>query len=222
MHRLLKRQISKYLDQNSQSNLKDFLEAIDLAYRGYDEDYHHLENILEQSSIELFKSNKRLEGHLKSKTVEAQQANNKLMTLFENISEIIFQIDKEGRIEVVNPSWEEILDYPEETSKGEYLFHYLHPYYRRIFIEKLELIKKQKISTINEDLIFKTNAGEMKILQCRAQSIIHNNRLLGISGTLSDITDKIKAETELKKSHAFQKAILDSSNYAIISINHEG
>ncbi len=222
MHRLLQRQIKKHLDNNKAEELNEFLQAVDLAYNGFDKDFKHLENILEQSSSELFRSNKLLEQHLKSKTEEAQDAANKLKTVFENITEIIFQIDSKARIEVVNPSWEEILDFTHDSVKGKFFYQFLHPFYKRIFLEKLDLIQKMKISTINEELVFKSNSDELKILLCRAQAVVKNGKLKGITGTLSDITEKIRAETDLKKSHAFQKAILDSSNYAIISINNEG
>ena len=62
-HRLLRRQIKDHLgqlDQISASDLQEFLEIINSAYINFDQDIEHIENILKQSSQELFKKNKEL------------------------------------------------------------------------------------------------------------------------------------------------------------------
>lgn len=57
MHRLLKRQIKKYLDHLDidQSQLDDFIQAVETAYMNFDSDYKQIENTLEISSKESFK-----------------------------------------------------------------------------------------------------------------------------------------------------------------------
>jgi PAS domain S-box-containing protein len=62
-HRLLRRQIKDHLGQLeviSKADLEAFLEVINSAYKDYDQDIAHIENILSQSSHELFKKNKEL------------------------------------------------------------------------------------------------------------------------------------------------------------------
>ena len=62
-HRLLKRQIKDQLgekDQFSRAEIETFLHAINDAYLNFDQDINHIENILKQSSQELFKKNKEL------------------------------------------------------------------------------------------------------------------------------------------------------------------
>lgn len=57
MHRLLKRQIQRYLPgiDTEEKGLSSFINAIDSAYQNYDTDYHQLERTLEISSKESFK-----------------------------------------------------------------------------------------------------------------------------------------------------------------------
>ena len=62
-HRLLRRQIKDHLGQLeviSKADLDAFLEVVNSAYKDYDQDIAHIENILSQSSHELFKKNKEL------------------------------------------------------------------------------------------------------------------------------------------------------------------
>jgi hypothetical protein len=95
VHRLLKRQVAKYLDEDQKQNpsVLAFLEAIQEAYANYDKDYEQLERTLEISSNELFRSNEtlntlnaELEQKVSSRTAELEEANNVLL-LEKNVRE---------------------------------------------------------------------------------------------------------------------------------------
>lgn len=99
MHRLLQRQLKKYLSQNVNdftgdlsSNLnviplewQNFLQAVDDAYNHYDADYRMIERSLELSSEELLQVNNQLremltnvEGKVAERTAELIKANGEL------------------------------------------------------------------------------------------------------------------------------------------------
>ena len=99
MHRLLQRQLKKYLSQNVSdftgdlnSNLngiplewQNFLQAVDDAYTHYDADYQMIERSLELSSEELLQANNQLremltnvEGKVAERTAELIKANSEL------------------------------------------------------------------------------------------------------------------------------------------------
>lgn len=62
-HRLLKRQIKDHLGslkEITKEDIEAFLDVVNSAYLDYDQDIAHIENILSQSSHELFKKNKEL------------------------------------------------------------------------------------------------------------------------------------------------------------------
>ena len=61
LHRLLKRQLKKAgLNDLDNPGMADFLTTINNAYKSFDKDIYHIENILEQSSKELFAANQKL------------------------------------------------------------------------------------------------------------------------------------------------------------------
>ena len=99
MHRLLQRQLKKYLSQNVSTFTGDlnsslngiplewqnFLQAVDDAYTHYDADYQMIERSLELSSEELLQANNQLremltnvEGKVAERTVELIKANGEL------------------------------------------------------------------------------------------------------------------------------------------------
>lgn len=92
MHRLLLRQLKKYLPESfdSSDELRSMLDAISNAYIDYERDYEQLERTLEVSSNELFKSNQRLndlnallEDKVKQRTQEYEILNEELKSEIE-------------------------------------------------------------------------------------------------------------------------------------------
>lgn len=88
MHRLLQRQINKFLPDNlkSSAEMQDFFEAISKAYIDYDSDHDQIERTLEISSNELFKSNQQLnesnaslEAKVELRTAEYEKLNSELL-----------------------------------------------------------------------------------------------------------------------------------------------
>lgn len=88
LHRLLKRQVSKFLSEEQQKDpaVISLVEAINEAYKSYDSDFEQLERTLEISSNELFKTNESLnalnidlEAKIKSRTSELETANQILL-----------------------------------------------------------------------------------------------------------------------------------------------
>ncbi|MEX1188643.1 MAG: PAS domain-containing protein [Bacteroidia bacterium] len=88
LHRLLKRQVSKYLgeDFNDSPEMISFLTSISEAYKGFNSDFEQLERTLEISSNELYKTNESLnhlnsdlEQKVQSRTTELEKANQVLL-----------------------------------------------------------------------------------------------------------------------------------------------
>ncbi len=81
-HKLLKRQISRYLERSnySEEGLRKFIQAIDQAYMQYDDDREMLSHSLEISSQELL------------------QANSEMRAVFKAFPDLFFLLDSDGRI----------------------------------------------------------------------------------------------------------------------------
>ena len=96
MHRLLKRQVRKYLSAEDESKFNDFLNAVEEAYEDYDKDIKQTENILDTCSLELFTLNKELRKAVDNKTQEVEVASSRMESIVNNISEVIFQTNFTG------------------------------------------------------------------------------------------------------------------------------
>lgn len=82
MHNLLKRQLKKYVGENSPltAELQTFVDSIDRAYRQFDEDREMLERSLELSSQELL------------------QANSEMRATLQAFPDLFFSVDHQGAI----------------------------------------------------------------------------------------------------------------------------
>jgi signal transduction histidine kinase/CheY-like chemotaxis protein len=99
MHRLLRRQLRKYLgvDDEVPAALKHFVAAVDAAYADFDSDRAMLERSLELSSKELSDTRD-----------EATEARRRLTDALESISEGFFLFDANDRLVVCNSRFREL------------------------------------------------------------------------------------------------------------------
>ena len=60
-------------------------------------------------------------------TTEARENEQKYRSVVENIGEMVFQLDKEGRLIFLNPSWTEVDGYSITESLGTHINLYVYP-----------------------------------------------------------------------------------------------
>lgn len=196
-HRLLKRQIRKSLppDLAEHPDIQDFLLAVNQAYTEYQDDLTRMELILEQSSGELFKANRELSRIAQEKTEEAALTSKRLEEVVGSISEVLVQLDREGNLTYLNQAWESITGYPVSASLGQSFAGFLPPLEsREKLVEILQNENQGKEVTIR---IF-TSDGQEKWLGVSLSPYFAEGQHIGFTGTLSDVTARVTAETKLK------------------------
>lgn len=196
-HRLLKRQIRKSLPPElaEHPNIQGFLLAVNQAYSEYQDDLTRMELILEQSSGELFKANRELSRIAQEKTEEAAVTSKRLEEVVGSISEVLVQLDQEGNFTYLNQAWEIITGYPVGTSLGQSFATFLPSPESR---GKLVEILKNEIPGKEETLRILTADGLEKWLGVSLSPYFASGRHIGFTGTLSDVTARVTAETKLK------------------------
>ena len=96
LHRLLKRQLKKSgLNIADHPVYAEFLGMIDRAYKSFDADFSRIENILEESSKELFKANQLLK-------LESASTKIKLENILNSVQGVLFEADIDGKLIYLN------------------------------------------------------------------------------------------------------------------------
>lgn len=203
-HRLLKRQLKKADPSLSENPLfYDFLKSVDEAYKSSDKDVLHIENILEQSSKELFAANQKL-------IHERDHTNSKLENLVDNIGGIIFETDLEGNFTFLNNAWEEYSGFSLKESIGKSYRHFLKN--DSIDVKKLFSNKKENVKFIFKHLTQnKTLWFEVKYKLVRGL----DNLPTGFIGTVTEVTNLKETEIELQKASKSKDQFLSTMSHEI-------
>ena len=221
-HRLLRRQIKKLnLETECFERYGDLLDLVDEAYRNFDQDHLHLENILEKSSQELFKANKKLKEDVRLKELEVFQINQQLDRVMNNIREIIFQTDLNGNWIYLNNAWEEISGFKVEDSLGKNFEDYLESVLEedRDFIKDLATSKFSETSGVFR---FHHKDNQIRWIELRMRITRDANGISdGTIGTMVDITNLKQTEKALIQAKEIAINASKAKNEFLSTMSHE-
>ena len=200
-HRLLRRQIKKYLPEDFDLSLiQNFLNAVEKAYADSDEDLNQLELTLELSSQELFRVNEELRKNVARKTEEAEKLNTQIEHIVNSVKEIIFETDLYGNWTYLNHAWEDITGYTVEEALGTSFLSNIHPEDRELSAAYVMEAYNGNSENNRYTARHITKLGEIRW----AEAFLNLNRnkdgeVVGYSGTLNDVTERYHAQQELSK-----------------------
>jgi diguanylate cyclase (GGDEF)-like protein/PAS domain S-box-containing protein len=145
----------------------------------------------------------------------------KFRGLFENVMEGVYQTSRDGRILVANPAFVNLLGY----ASAEELYQvaagslYWYPSDRDTFVRRVESAGELR----NEECVLRRKDGSMLVVvdNCRVVRD-KRGRVSGYEGTLTDITERKKAETAVFQAKERAQVTLQSIGDAVITTDSEG
>ncbi|HEY0800139.1 MAG TPA: PAS domain S-box protein, partial [Steroidobacteraceae bacterium] len=150
-----------------------------------------------------------------------RNSESKFRGLFESVMEGLYQTSRDGRILVANPALVNLLGY----ASAEELYQvpagalYWYPNDRENFARRAELESELR----NEEYVLRRKDGSMLVVvdNCRVVRDV-NGRVTGFEGTLTDITERKKAETAVFQAKERAQVTLQSIGDAVITTDSEG
>ncbi|TDE12034.1 sensor histidine kinase [Dyadobacter psychrotolerans] len=196
-HRLLKRQIRKSLpcELAEDPRLHEFLSSVSQAYLEFQEDLGRVEHILEQSSNELFKTNRELSRIAEEKTKEAAFSNQRLEEVVSSISEVLVQLDKDGNLVYLNSAWESVTGYSVAESLGKNWMTFIPAEAGNGIAELLDSEIKTMEATVQ---ISTADRTEKWLGITLSHHMSADATHVGYIGTFVDITQRVESEKKLK------------------------
>lgn len=145
-----------------------------------------------------------------------------LNTLIDNMNELFFTYDKEGRIAFVNRRSNEVIGYAFDEVIGRYILDLVGAsHYVQAAVEMDKCLKQGKDSSYEMPLIHKN--GREIILKMNAAPIFdEDGNITGGMVLAEDITEKKKALRELEISEAKYRAIVEDQTELIMRLDAEG
>jgi len=148
-----------------------------------------------------------------------QESEQRFRSLSENAPDIIYTLDVRGALTYVNPAWEMVLGHSESESIGRYFIDFASSDDVSFFVKNFAQVrdKKETVQAIHGTLIH--HDGSLKtFLMSGAPNLDSEGQVIGVVGTLKDITDRIRAEQELKVSFEKLQRAMESTIQAISTI----
>ncbi|RLC28797.1 MAG: hypothetical protein DRH32_08440, partial [Deltaproteobacteria bacterium] len=143
-------------------------------------------------------------AHKKSET-ELRKSEEMFKALSENASDIIYTLDADGSFSYVNPAWKKILGYSRQETLGMYFIEFTRKEDSERSVQIFrELIKDRRVFT---DTIIKLQHkdGSIRVFTGSASpNIDAAGKIIGITGSLKDLTDQQKLATELQQAHKME------------------
>lgn len=122
----------------------------------------------------------------------------KYRSVVEQVREVIFQTDAEGKITFINPFWTEITGYSNEETIGKNILDYVHSNDKKYCVDQFVNIIYQKKPFTRFITRFKTKNNQYRWVELNARmSYNENKNILGTYGTVSDIHEIKLAEEKL-------------------------
>jgi PAS domain S-box-containing protein len=131
---------------------------------------------------------------------ELRHSEEKYRSVIHSIKEVIFQTDDTGIWTFLNPAWAEITGFSVEESVGKNVLDYVHPEDRQL-TQRLfgSLVEREKDYCRNGSR-YVTKGGDYRWIEIWARPTLdETGNPVGISGTLTDVTERKNVEEELRE-----------------------
>ena len=146
-------------------------------------------------------------------TIERKKSEEDFKSLYEHIPDIVYFIDKEGKIKEINQAVEFLTGFNKEELIGAH-FQNLS-FFSEESLEKLKELLKRRIRGDNLPshlqtpfpITFKTKNGELRYGEINEALIPGMQKGMGV---IRDITDREKAKEDLKKENEARRSLLDN------------
>lgn len=145
-----------------------------------------------------------------------RQSEARYRSVVNNLKEIVYQTDSEGRWVFLNPSWTEITGFTIEESLGKPFLDFVHPKDRNRHNDQFAPLIQRKREYCRHETRYLTRSGGFRWFEVYAQlSLDENNEITGTTGTLSDITQRKQVEDALKLNQERLQLALGSSEQGL-------
>ncbi len=130
-----------------------------------------------------------------------RESDNHYRSVVNQLKEVVFQTDTNGCWTFLNPAWTEITGFTIEETVGTSVLDYIYPGDRQLDLEKFQPLFKQKKEYCRHEIRYITKDNSFRWLEVFAcLTLDPNGKILGTSGTLTDITERKQAQMALIES----------------------
>jgi diguanylate cyclase (GGDEF)-like protein/PAS domain S-box-containing protein len=146
-------------------------------------------------------------------------------SVLDNLKDVVFQTDAEGRWSFLNPAWTELSGHPVDESIGECFLDYVYPADRDLNAERFRPLIAREKDYCRHEIRYLHKNGTYRWVEVFARLTLNEqDEVIGTSGTLRDITELKANEEKLRFaasvfSHAGEGIIITDDMGLIVDVN---
>lgn len=160
---------------------------------------------------------------ISAKNTALIKSEEKYRSVVESIKEVIFQTDAQGLWTFLNPAWTEVTGFGVQESLGELYLNHVHPDDRQRNIELFEPLLQRKKDYCRDVTRYLRQNGDICWIEVYARPTLDaTGQVIGIAGTLLDVTERRMGEQALRENESRLRSITDSTHDAILIMAPNG
>jgi PAS domain S-box-containing protein len=128
--------------------------------------------------------------------------------LIDNLSEVIYSTDEQGILTYLSPAIERLLDYLPSEVIGRHISEFIYPEDLPELAERFPQVLDGQNAASEYRVVAKS--GEIRWVHTSSQPMFEGNRVTGAHGILTDVTERKRAEEQIRKQNRFLVSILES------------
>jgi two-component system, cell cycle sensor histidine kinase and response regulator CckA len=130
----------------------------------------------------------------------------KYRSVVETIKEVIFQLDKLGNWTFLNPAWTAITGFEVTETIGTLFLNYIHEEDRQHNRQVFQQLIARTLDYSRYETRWLTREGKTRWMEVYTHVTLNSDgTVLGASGSLTDVTERKLAETQIEKLAAFPR-----------------
>ncbi|WP_130471056.1 CHASE domain-containing protein [Candidatus Magnetaquicoccus inordinatus] len=153
---------------------------------------------------------------------QLQQSEVRYQQLVENIHDVIFQTDREGCWQFLNPAWEEVSGFTVAESLQQPFLHYTHPDYHEPLLRQFEDLLAGRISHYRDEVLGVRRDGTQVWVELYTGARLDEMGLVvGSFGTIRDVSARRLAEEAANSAREAAEAANRAKSEFLANMSHE-
>jgi two-component system cell cycle sensor histidine kinase/response regulator CckA len=132
--------------------------------------------------------------------------------VFDNVKQVIFETDARGRFTFLNAAWADLTGFDVGETLGTSFLGYVHPDDRQAHAELFQPLGERRDDFVGLQARYLTKTGGARWVEVYARlTFDEQGTVRGIFGSLTDVTERRRAEEELREARGRLRHLLGAS-----------
>jgi PAS domain S-box-containing protein len=138
-------------------------------------------------------------------------------SLVDHLKETVFQVDREGAWSFLNPAWEAMTGFKVAESLGAPFLDHMHPVDQGRYLDMITHAMDAAEDTVRGEFRFMAKGGQHLWVEMYTRITLGDGGVVtGVSGTMSNITERKRAQAALNALTSRLRALIENMQAAIL------